>query len=124
MDPRFEVAVQRSSATAVIRIAGELDIASAPELGELLRSLERPCDRVILDLSELAFMDSTGLTLAVIEHRRAETDGFQFVLAGATGPVLRALRLAGLDAQLNLAPDVASALPDGTGPRPDPPSAP
>jgi anti-sigma B factor antagonist len=124
MDPRLEGAVQRSSATAVVRVAGELDLASVPELAELLRDLERPCDRVVLDLSELAFMDSTGLTLAVTEHRRAETDGFEFVLAGATGPVLRALRLAGLDAKLKMVADVASALPAGTGPTPDPPSAP
>jgi anti-sigma B factor antagonist len=123
MDPRLQVAVQRSSATAVVSVAGELDLASVPELAELLRDLEPPFDRVVLDLSELAFMDSTGLTLAITEHRRAEMDGFEFLLAGASGPVLRALRLAGLDAKLKMVPDVASALADGTGPTPDPPSA-
>jgi anti-sigma B factor antagonist len=114
MDPPFEVVVQRSSATAVVRLVGELDIASVEGLADVLRSLERPCDRVILDLSDLTFIDSTGLTLAITEHRRAELDGFEFVLAGATGPVLRVLRLTGLDVSLKMAPDVASAVAETT----------
>ena len=83
--PEFEVTVQRSSGTAVVQVAGELDLASAPTLADMLRDLEPPCDRVILDLSRLTFIDSTGLRLAIAEHRRAELDGFDFVVAGATG---------------------------------------
>lgn len=118
-DPDFEVTVQRSSGTAVVQVAGELDLASAPALADVLRNLERPCDHVILDLSRLTFIDSTGLRLAITEHRRAELDGFDFVIAGATEPILRVLRIAGLDVALPMAPDVASALDasDGADPR-------
>jgi anti-sigma B factor antagonist len=110
MDPYFEVTVQRSSGTAVVQVAGELDLASARTLADALCGLEQPCDRVILDLSRLTFIDSTGLRLAMTEHRRAEMDGFDFVLAGATDPILRVLRVTGLDVALPMAPDVASAL--------------
>ena len=46
-------------------------------------------------------------------------DGFDFVVAGATEPVLRVLRITGLDVTLPMAPDVASALDasDGAEPR-------
>jgi anti-sigma B factor antagonist len=114
-DAYFEVAVQRSSGTAVVRLAGELDLGSAPTLADALRSLEQPCDRVILDLSRLTFIDSSGLRLALTEHRRAEADGFDFVLAGATEPILRVLRVTGLDVALPMAPDVASALDSSDG---------
>ena len=120
--PDFEVTVRRSSGTAVVQVAGELDLASAPTLADMLRDLEPTCDRVILDLSRLTFIDSTGLRLAIAEHRRAELDGFDFVVAGATAPILRVLRVTGLDVALPMAPDVASAL-DGSDGAPDPRSA-
>jgi anti-sigma B factor antagonist len=111
----FDVTVQRSSGTAVVQVAGELDLASAPTLTDALRGLEQPCARVVLDLSRLTFIDSTGLRLALTEQRRAENDGFDFVLAGATEPILRVLRVTGLDVALPMAPDVASALDASDG---------
>jgi anti-anti-sigma factor len=104
--------VQRSSNTAIVRVAGELDMEAAPALAGTLDRLERPCDRVVLDLSQLTFIDASGLRLAVTEHQRAACDGFEFVLAGAVGPVLKAFRLTGLDVLLPMAPDLRSALPD------------
>jgi anti-sigma B factor antagonist len=114
-DVEFEVMVGRAGGTAIVRVAGALDLATVPTLEGVLKRLEDPCERVVLDLSELTFIDSTGLTLAVMQHRRAMSDGFDFVLAGARGPVLRTLRLAGLDVALPIAPDVQAALADGTG---------
>jgi anti-sigma B factor antagonist len=113
--PQFEVSVEHSGTTAIVHLAGELDIGTAPALAEALQSLERPCERIILDLTSLEFIDSTGLRLAVVEHGRSNMDGFEFVIAGATGPVLKVLRLTGLDVTLPLAPDVASVLADGGG---------
>jgi anti-anti-sigma factor len=106
----LQVVVERLDSAAVARVSGELDIASAPELTETLRSFAGTCDRVILDVSGLTFIDSTGLNLALDEHRRALADGHQFVVAGAAGGVLRALRLVGLDTVLPLAPDVDSVI--------------
>jgi anti-sigma B factor antagonist len=111
--PEFDVSVERLSATAVVRVSGELDIATVPALADVLRGLEQPCDRVVVDLSGLTFIDSTGLTLAVTEHHRAANDGFELVLAGATENVLKVLRLTGLDVTMPMAPDLASALGDG-----------
>jgi anti-sigma B factor antagonist len=108
--PQFEVSVERSGRTAIVRLAGELDLATAPELADVLHGLEPPCERIILDVTGLEFIDSTGLRLAVIEQDRAAVDGFEFVIAGAAGPVLKVLRLTGLDVTLPLAPDVASVL--------------
>jgi anti-sigma B factor antagonist len=108
--PALEVSAVVSEKTAVVHVAGELDLATAPELEEVLHGLERECARIVLDLSHLRFIDSTGLRLAVIEHHRATMDGFDFAIAGATGPVLEVLRLTGLDIALPMAPDVASVL--------------
>jgi anti-sigma B factor antagonist len=111
--PQFDVSVERLSAAAVVHVSGELDIATVPALTDVLRGLEQPCNRVVLDLSGLTFIDSTGLTLAVTEHQRAAKDGVELVLAGATDNVLKVLRLTGLDVTMPMAPDLASALADG-----------
>ena len=111
--PRFDIAVERAGSTAIVRLAGELDLATAPELTDVLQGLE-PCRRIILDVTRLEFIDSTGLRLAVTEHDRASMDGFEFVIAGAAGAVLKVLRLTGLDVALPLAPDVASVLGDAS----------
>jgi anti-sigma B factor antagonist len=103
--------------TAVVRVVGELDLATAPDLSKVLRGLERECECIVLDVSGLTFIDSTGLRLALIEHDHAVMDGFQFAITGARGPVLDVLRLTGLDVTLPLASDVASAL-DGSPRRP------
>jgi anti-sigma B factor antagonist len=108
----FDVSVERVAETAIVHVSGELDIATAPMLRDVLEGLDGACDRVILDLSALTFMDSTGIRLAVTEHQRAAADGFHFVIAGAEGNVMRILRLTGVDVVLPLAPDVASALPE------------
>jgi anti-sigma B factor antagonist len=112
--PQFDIAVEHAGTTAIVRLAGELDLATAPELTEVLHGLEPACERVILDLTGLQFIDSTGLRLAVTEHGRAAEDGFEFVIAGAAGAVLKVLRLTGLDVTLPLAPDVASILGDAS----------
>jgi anti-anti-sigma factor len=57
--PRFDVIVEDAPAGALLRVVGELDLVSEPQLAAALeRSAGRP---VTIDLSELAFMDSTGL---------------------------------------------------------------
>jgi anti-sigma B factor antagonist len=108
----FEVSVERRAGTAIVQVVGELDLATAPTLISALHGLERPCERLVLDVSGLQFIDSTGLRLAVEEYQRAMADGFDFVIAGAAGNILRVLRIAGLDVTLPLAPDVASAIGD------------
>src|SRR3954464_1117342 len=108
----LELSAVVSEKTAIVHVAGELDLATAPELDEALHGLDRECARRLPDPRPLGFIDSPGLRLAVSEHRRATMDGFEFAIAGATGPVLEVLRLTGLGIELPVAPDVAS-LVDG-----------
>ena len=66
---------------------GELDLASTPEMARRLRELrESGFDRIVFDLRELAFMDSSGLRLVLREQAAAEADGGTFeLIPGGTG---------------------------------------
>ena len=60
---------------------GELDLATTPEMARRLRELrESGFDRIVFDLRELAFMDSSGLRLVLSEQAAAEAAGSTFEL--------------------------------------------
>lgn len=85
----------------VLAPVGELDLASAPQLEEALREVEvETYDRLLLDLSQLMFMDSTGLAVLVGANERADADGRRFALRAPTTQVQRLLALVGLVSHL------------------------
>jgi anti-sigma B factor antagonist len=104
------ISTEHTAEASIVRISGELDLATVPQLRDALDALSRPPALVILDLARLAFADSTGLRAMLIEHRRAERDGYDFVITAATGPVRRLFQLTALDMTLVLVDDVDSAI--------------
>ena len=75
-DPHFSASVERDGTAAIIAVAGPVDLYAAPELKALLAvELADHRGRVVLDLSETTFVDSTGLAVLVAGHRRAERLG-------------------------------------------------
>ena len=75
---------------------GELDIATAPELVEILHRMRRQNHAVVLDLAEITFMDSTGLTTLMDAHLAAEGNGWPFEIRRASPAVRRVFDLAGV----------------------------
>jgi anti-sigma B factor antagonist len=78
---------------AWVRVAGELDIATAPQLEATLRQAEARAARVVLDLRELTFMDSACVHVIVNASTRARTGGCQLVLVRGPSQVDRLLVL-------------------------------
>jgi len=87
-----------------LRVLGELDIATAPDLDRRLRTLLEQHRQIRLDLSELSFLDSTGIAVLVTAARAAARDGGEFALSGVSASALRVLELSGVLRQLNLLP--------------------
>lgn len=87
--------VSRTDDPRGFRLAGELDIATAEKLSTALEpELEEGGD-LVLDLSELVFMDSSGLR-AIIQAALALRGTGRIVLASATAPVRRVFEVSGL----------------------------
>jgi anti-anti-sigma factor len=106
----FNVRVRQLSRTVVVTPTGELDLGTEPALRAAIERLEGAYDALVLDLSQLEFVDSTGLNLAIREHLRASLDGFRLVLVQGPEDVQRVFELAGLDGFLPFAPDLPTAL--------------
>ena len=83
---------------AVVAVAGEVDIRSAPELREQLEALAADgVSAIELDLRAVMFLDSTALSVMVGAHKRLARDGGALEVVGATGGVRRVLEVTGLD---------------------------
>ena len=80
----------------IVRLRGELDVATAADFERVLLRLRRPRERVVLDLGELRFMDSTGLRILLQARRVAAEGGWQLVLRSVPPSIRRLLELAGL----------------------------
>jgi anti-sigma B factor antagonist len=104
MQSHFRVQVANKGEAAVVTISGELDLASSPALEEELeRVAASNASLVIVDLRELEFMDSTGLSVLVRAHQRAAESSQRFGLVNGSQQVQRLLSLTGVADRLMLA---------------------
>jgi anti-sigma B factor antagonist len=88
----------------VISVSGELDLASSPALEEELQRIAKSdATTIVIDLAELEFMDSTGLSVLVRAHQRAEENGRRLGLVNGSQQVQRLLTLTGVADRLTLA---------------------
>lgn len=81
----------------VLTLSGELDLATVPLLQEQLDRAERGGVAVVIDLSGLRFIDSSGLHVLVRAERRLRASGGQLVLVRGPRDVHRVFELTGLD---------------------------
>jgi anti-sigma B factor antagonist len=97
--PNLEVSHRDcGEAVCVVTPAGEIDIATAPQLkSRLVGLLGEGFSRLVVDLSEVSYLDSTGLGVLVAFSRRLPEDG-EVALAQPPGAVSRLLEITGLDA--------------------------
>jgi anti-sigma B factor antagonist len=111
--PSFQIdETSLDGGTRIIEVHGELDLATAPTLGQRIR---RPLfwdgvERVVVDLTDVGFIDSSGASalLLSVSHARALGLGLGFVCP--EGDVMRRLRTYGLDSMLNVFPTREAAL--------------
>jgi len=81
----------------VLALSGELDVVSAPALRQDLdEALAEPGAHVTLDLGELAFVDSAGVSVLIKAKQEAASSGRTLVLARPTEQVHRVFALVGL----------------------------
>jgi anti-sigma B factor antagonist len=91
-------------------VGGELDIATAPRmiaaLNDALSDMDSP---LIVDLSDVVFMDSTGLALLMNARRRVMRRGQGFAIVCPAGPISRVFEIADMVDSLRVFRDEESA---------------
>ncbi|MEU9924931.1 STAS domain-containing protein [Streptomyces griseoluteus] len=96
----------------VLTVAGEIDHHTGDMLAQALDLTGTLRPRVVVDLRQVAFMDSTGINILIAAHRALTESGGWLRLASPTGVVLRTLQLVGLDTLIDCHETLDQALTD------------
>jgi anti-anti-sigma factor len=111
------------SVPPVVKVCGEVDLATAPVLDRHLSTTIGPaCPDIVVDLAEVSFMDAIGLSVLVRADNRARHNGGRVRLTGLSCHLVRLLRAAQLDEhfprhEAGRAANAAGARHDGAGAR-------
>ena len=94
----LDVTVRKLDGTAVVAVAGEIDVYTSPVLQErLVEVLRDGFSSIVLDLSEVTFLDSTGLGVLITALKRCRSAEGDLVLVTAQPNVLKVLEITGLN---------------------------
>jgi anti-anti-sigma factor len=110
---RIEVDTRMEGGVAVVALRGELDVAATPELEDaLLAAADEPgVQGIVIDLSELDFMDSSGLRAVVMADQRLSEQGLRFALVRGGEPVHRVFEITRMTERLPWVDTPADLLP-------------
>jgi anti-sigma B factor antagonist len=87
----------------VVRAAVEVDATNAPDLrSAILAAISTGTERLIVDMSQTEFCDSTGLNVLVRAHKRLAEAGGELLLVAAEPTLLRIFKVTGMDTMFHL----------------------
>jgi anti-sigma B factor antagonist len=100
----FRISVRDDAGTPMVIVQGEVDVATAPALrDELYRLLERGGQEIVVDLSSMDFIDSTGLGVFVGALKRAREGGGGIELRGLKPSARKVFEITGLSSAFTIA---------------------
>ncbi len=93
----FWVTRSDEASGVVVTLHGELDVAAAPQLEKLLDEIRAEKHRhVMVELSDLGFVDSAGVSVLIKAKKEADEEGAEFLLRRPTAQVHRVFALVGM----------------------------
>jgi anti-sigma B factor antagonist len=96
-EPLLVVEVTRDGDAAVVRIEGEVEFATAPRLRATLLDLaQEGASPVVLDLADVSFVDSAGISLLIQAKKRLASGNSDLVLRAPQASVRRVLEISGV----------------------------
>jgi anti-sigma B factor antagonist len=101
---------RRVAGTAVVTLQGEIDLQNSPDLRKELLACLAECQEVVVDLSGVDYIDSSGIAGLVEAYQTARRKKSGFSLAAVSPAAMRVLKLARLDEVFIISETLAPAL--------------
>jgi anti-sigma B factor antagonist len=103
--------------THVVSVAGEIDLFTAPEFKQRMSApIDAGRSRLVVDLSETSFIDSSSLGVLIGAHRRLKLRGGTLLVVCENEAITKTFKITGLDGVFTLASTVEAALSDDAAP--------
>lgn len=106
----FRLSSESRDGIPIVKAQGYLDVTTRGELDELLADARRQYNWVILDLTDVRFLDTSSVAVIVSHWKKLEARGGTLMLAGAQQRYIRALWITGLASRMSLYDDVEKAI--------------
>jgi anti-sigma B factor antagonist len=106
----FAVEVSAAEFGTVVTVTGEVDIATSPQLRAALAERPQAGGLLVLDLTAVTFMDSSGLSVILTLQRDTVASGERLAVVCPPGPARLLFEVTGVDAELPLHPTREAAL--------------
>ena len=105
--------VRDEGGAAVISLSGDVDLDNSPKVRSILLDCVSTRSAVLVDMSGVSYIDSSGVASLVEAFQAARKGGATFGLCDVSEPALRVLELARLDKVFTIHSSVADGLKDG-----------
>lgn len=106
----MKIESRETNDAVVVALSGEVDLQHSPLVRKHLMDLMFARRTVVVDMNDVAYIDSSGVASLVEAYQMARRNGTRFVLAAVSAPALRVLQLARLDRVFALADTVEAGL--------------
>jgi anti-sigma B factor antagonist len=106
--------VRRERGAAIVSLAGDIDLEHSPVAREVLLDCVEREQKVIVDLSAVSYIDSSGVASLVEAFQRSRKKGGAFSLASVNPAALRVLQLARLDKVFSIHATLEEGLDGGS----------
>ena len=104
-EPHFVIGVTRENRAAVVRIEGEIEFATAPRLRATLLDLAQDgAAPVVVDLAQVTFLDSAGISLLIQAKKRLASGDSDLVLRAPQPHIRRVLEISGVTELFRIEP--------------------
>ncbi|MCZ9350982.1 STAS domain-containing protein [Streptomyces mutabilis] len=107
---RLSVVATATDGIRMVSLAGEIDHDSGDTLRRALDACDTPRPRIVVDLRQVTFMDSSGINIFIAAHRTVSEAGGWLRLAAPGEAVMRTLSLVGVDAVIDCRETLRQAL--------------
>lgn len=106
----LEISSTRDKDACIVRVGGEVDVYTSPQLkAALITAVGDGCPVIIVDLDKVGFIDSSGLGVLVGALRRAREAGGDLRIVSARDTVVKIFRITGLDRVFPIYPTLDEA---------------
>lgn len=106
----LSVSTETKDGSVVVHVGGDLDVYTAPQLQEALDQAFATGGRLVLDLLDVHFIDSTALGVLVGAHQRSQSENGELRLVVEDPLVLKIFHITGFDGVFSIFPRLADAL--------------
>lgn len=105
--------VRSQGETAIVALSGEVDLDSSPKVRSVLLDSVRDKRCVLVEMSDVSYIDSSGIASLVEAYQSARRDSTPFALVAVSDAAMRVLELARLDQVFAIHASVSDAMADG-----------